>query len=411
MTVDGASVTEGFPHPTLIPITGEPTHATLKKLRMQLSANASSVHSVLGNGILGLLRLTLSEDAYNDRSDIPFIIPTNPGVFVHDRQATQHQINAAKDEHLELLRVWREYHATDKALRQQLLAAVPDMYYQSLCDEDTGYAAVTTLEILEHLQAEHGTINKTEIAANDRAMHAPYDPATPIQQFFKHIEACFQFAKAAKSEYTDEHVVNTAYETIYQTGLYNNACRRWLEEDEEDQTWGDFKTFFTKAQKALRTSQATTQSAGYHAANAVVSDRDIATMDALAYLAKAQDTDRNTVSTMSSSHEQLTHALTEALNKIAAQSADMLALQTKMLQSRGYGNSNSNGNNKRKPQGKPKGHTTKQFHNNNYCWTHGYHIHDSHTSASCRFPNEGHHKEASRANTMNGSVANKDLVM
>jgi hypothetical protein len=421
MTVDGSSVAEGFPHPTLTPIIGEPTHASIKTLKVELSANASSVDSILGNGILGLIRLTITEDAYNERSDIPFIVPENPGPFVRDPTATQHQITAAKEEHAELLRVWKEYQATDKALRQQLLAAVPDIYYQSLRDEDTGYAFVTTLDFIEHLQEEHGQIDPAEVAANDVALRAPFDPAMPIQQLFSRVEACIRLAKAAKAPYTDEHIVATAYNTIYQTGLYNSACRRWQEEDEDDQTWGDFKSFFTKAQKALRRSQATTQSAGYHAANSIVSDRDMATIDALAFLAKAQTSDRTTVSTISSTQEQLTYALTEALNKFTAQTADLQALHTKVHQLENKnngngngnrnGNGNSNGNNKRKQHGKPTVHTTKFFHNNNYCWTHGYHIHDSHTSVSCRFPSTGHQKEATRANTMQGSDKDKNLVM
>lgn len=383
MTVDG-TIAEGFPHPTLTPISGEPTHAKIKKLQVQFSANASSVQSLLGNGILGLISLTTSEDAYNARSDIPFIVPGNPGIFVHNPASTQFQLHEAKDAHKDQVRIWQEYQATNKALRQQLLAAVPKIYYQSLCDKDTGFAFVTTLEILEHLHTEYGQIDPSELAANDATLRAPYDPATPIQQLFSRIEACVQLAKSAKAPYTDEHIVATAYNIIYQTNLYNSACCHWQEEDEDDTTWGDFKRYFTKAQKNLRQSQATSQSAGYHAANSIVSDRDMATMDLLAYLAKAQTSDRSAVSTISSSQEQLTIALTEELNKISAQNSDIQALQSKMNQLTKGNNNSGNGHHKRKPYGRAPAHTTKLYHNNNYCWTHGYHIHDKHTSTSCR---------------------------
>jgi hypothetical protein len=38
----------------------------------------------------------------------------------------------------------------------------------------------------------------------------------------------------------------------------------------------------------------------------------------------------------------------------------------------------------------------------NYCWTHGYKIAKKHTSVNCRFPKNGHKREAIKINTMGG---------
>jgi hypothetical protein len=45
---------------------------------------------------------------------------------------------------------------------------------------------------------------------------------------------------------------------------------------------------------------------------------------------------------------------------------------------------------------------------NNYCWTHGYKVANTHTSLSCNFPKQGHTREATRANNMGGIQANKE---
>jgi hypothetical protein len=45
---------------------------------------------------------------------------------------------------------------------------------------------------------------------------------------------------------------------------------------------------------------------------------------------------------------------------------------------------------------------------NNYCWTHRYKVANTHTSLSCNFPKQGHKREATRANNMGGSQANKE---
>ena len=45
--------------------------------------------------------------------------------------------------------------------------------------------------------------------------------------------------------------------------------------------------------------------------------------------------------------------------------------------------------------------------NGNYCWTHGYRVRNQHTSATCQNKAPGHQDNATRANTMGGSEANK----
>jgi hypothetical protein len=45
---------------------------------------------------------------------------------------------------------------------------------------------------------------------------------------------------------------------------------------------------------------------------------------------------------------------------------------------------------------------------NNYCWTHGYKVGRTHTSLTCTTHNPGHKTEATRADSMGGSQANKE---
>jgi hypothetical protein len=45
---------------------------------------------------------------------------------------------------------------------------------------------------------------------------------------------------------------------------------------------------------------------------------------------------------------------------------------------------------------------------NNHCWTHGYKVANTHNSLSCNFPKHGHKREATRADNMGGSQANKE---
>jgi hypothetical protein len=44
----------------------------------------------------------------------------------------------------------------------------------------------------------------------------------------------------------------------------------------------------------------------------------------------------------------------------------------------------------------------------NYCWTHGYKVGKMHTSLTCNTPKLGHKTEATRADNMGGSQANRE---
>ena len=45
------------------------------------------------------------------------------------------------------------------------------------------------------------------------------------------------------------------------------------------------------------------------------------------------------------------------------------------------------------------------YENQNYCWTHGHHVEDDHTSATCTMPKPGHQFQATKMNTMGGTDA------
>ena len=74
--IDYAHTYFKYPIPTLI--TGEPTNKSLKRLKNELRANASSVDSNLG-GDHGYLGLVLTDIEYANVSATPFVAPPFPG--------------------------------------------------------------------------------------------------------------------------------------------------------------------------------------------------------------------------------------------------------------------------------------------------------------------------------------------
>jgi hypothetical protein len=129
--------------------------------------------------------------------------------------------------------------------------------------------------------------------------------------------------------------------------------------------------------------------AGYHSANAAVTQNEDkmaeATIGALANLATATAADRGVVA-----------ALTQANSRLAKQlednSSELRELKALL-------------NQERREKRCPRSFNPSA---SNYCWTHGYKVGKTHTSLTCNTPKPGHKTEATRANNMGGSQANKE---
>jgi hypothetical protein len=129
--------------------------------------------------------------------------------------------------------------------------------------------------------------------------------------------------------------------------------------------------------------------AGYHSANAAVGQTEDqlaeATIVALANLATATAADRGVVATLTEANARLVKQLEDNSNKLRELKA---LIKKERVEKRGQRSFNPSPN--------------------NYFWTHGYKVGNTHTSLSCNLPKQGHKREATRANNMGGSQANKE---
>ena len=149
------NITSAFPHPSLTPSALRPSYATLTVWQKELSGNAASVSSHLGDGRQGHLALTISEAKYLAiTNNVAFVPPLNPPLQPEQAAgATGPQITEANRMHLELKQTFNTYQAVDQALRNLLLAAVPHVYVNSLSHDITGFGNVSALTIMTSLWA------------------------------------------------------------------------------------------------------------------------------------------------------------------------------------------------------------------------------------------------------------------
>lgn len=395
-TID--SITGMFPHPTILQTHApnmEPTYDSLHAAITQLNANAASVPTSGGDGILGHLVLTLGAAGYTAISinNVPHDPPVPPpAIPVIPGNATAALISELRTQHNDEKRHYKTYYAVDAALKQQLLQATDERFVVSLKHRTYGFALVRTRTIIAHLYTTYGTITSEELTQNDELMRVPWEPTTPIEGLFEQIDDGSAYAISGGDPYTDKQLVRFGYNNIDSNGRMSLACRDWRQKPEIDRTWANFKTDFKRAHLDLRL-QTTSGSAGFqgHANHAATDDDDStagnqadATNAHLANLAEAQIANNAQVTTLTDTITQLQLQLHAATTAIAT------------LQ----------GTRRNNPQRDRRGAAPggdAPAAAQRYCWTHGGRVASTHTSQTCTNPAEGHQRQATFADRRGGS--------
>ena len=412
------SVTTTFPHQDITPIVGVPTFESINELVAILKANAASVQTENGGGQLGHLALCVSPAIYATLSNTPFTVPANPGAIcpVLPGNPTAAQLAAHSRRHIESLRLYRLYHTVQGALRQLLLAAVPDIYLRTLKNRHTGYTNVTTHQLISHLFTTYGRTTPMDLHANDIRFKAAYDTNQPFESFVQQIEDAMDFADAAGQAYTATQIVNNAYNIMFSTNMFVDTCREWRRRPVAEHTWANFKLEFAMAHTDLNNMRNTTQTAGFHQAHNAMAMETFAneTAEAFANLATATSADREMLRSLQATNQNLIQQLTvqtAELTQLRQQVQQFQAGLSNRTNNSNRGRNNRTTNNVTPPASTPTNPTQKRYANTNYCWTHGFDIDGRHDSNSCKNPAPGHQRAATKSNTMNGSDKGKDRVM
>lgn len=389
-----AKITALFPHEHLLATHApgaEPTYETLMPVITQLNANAASIPSSGGDGILGHLVLTIGTNAYTaiSQGNVPFVPPVNPGEYdppVAGTAAARADARSIHDDHAEK---HTTYYGTDSCLKQQLLACTANIHTKSLEHRVYGYARVTTRELIVHLQTAYGRITVNDLSANDERMCVPWNDTEPIENLFEQVDDGAAYAEAGGEPYTDLQLVRMAYKNVNATDRLHLACRDWRAKPDADKTWQNFKIEFKIAHLDARES-ATSGNHGYSANFASYTAEEEAIYAANEAANEAYHA--NLANTQSDTNAQIT-ALTA-----------QVTLLTQMVQAKGT--TPSMPPTKRNPAGNSKKRqadlNTKCNQEKRYCWSHGVMIAENHSSATCENTLPGHVKTATYDNRQGG---------
>jgi hypothetical protein len=270
-----------------------------------------------------------------------------------------------------------------QALKKQIISVFEPMYM-------VGFANISARYMLDHLFSTYGNITAVDLEINFEHMRRAWDPQRSVESLFKQIQDCADYSEAGGVLIGHPQQINVGYEKIFATGHFMSACRWWNEKHLIEKTWTQFKSHFAAARRQHKQMQGeSAATAGYHSANAAVGQTEDqlaeATIGALANLATATAADRGVVETLTEANARLVKQLEDNSNELRELKA---LIKKERVEKRGQHIFNSSPN--------------------NYCWTRGYKVGSTHTSLSCNLPKQGHKREATRANNMGGSQANKE---
>ena len=410
--------TNAFPN-QLTPIVGEPTYQTLKDLKDQLKANATSIPTTLGSGTHGYLGLILSPATYATISPTAFVEPAYPG----QHPAIPAGTNAANTSaiirrHTEDMRQWREFKNVSTALKNQLLSAVDDIYVCALRDRHVGYMNQSICNLLTHLFNNYCNITQLELEDNDTKMHALWDPNSPLDCLVQQLEDGQDYADDGGQPYMADQLLRITYTLIFKTWLYFKDCKAWNTKPNNEKTWTNFKAHFQCTQRLLCGQLHTTKQAGF-TSNLTIQNHPNNTQpppeyrDALLNLATSATADQELLTklatTVANINDHIHHLnkppIASVTNSDATNSTALSSITSSVtdLQQQVADLKWENDQLCQKQPQRPR----TRHDNGNYCWTHGYCVGNKHTSATCQNKAPGHQDNATHANTMGGSEANK----
>jgi hypothetical protein len=389
-------VIASLPHPVLPTVQGEPDYQTIHATRKSLQANSRAIDTHLGGGTLGHLGLIILDASYamiapaTDARPTLWIIPQVPGRAPSSTDGTAAQISAARHIWEEDVQTYRTYTSVQQALKKQIISVFEPMYLDVLNDNMVGFANISARDMLDHLFSTYANITAVDLEINFEHMRRAWDPQQPVESLFKKIQDCADDSEAGGVLIGHPQQINVGYAKIFATEHFMMACRRWNEKHLIEKTWTQFKSNFAAAHRQHKQMQGeSAATAGYHSANAAVRQTEDqlaeATIVALASLATATASDRGVVATLTEANARLVKQLEDNSDELRELKA---LIKKERVEKRGQRSFNP--------------------YPNNYCWTHGCKVGNTHTSLSGNLPKQGHKREATRANKMGGSQANNE---
>jgi hypothetical protein len=110
------------------------------------------------------------------------------------------------------------------------------MYLDVLNDDMVGEANISARSMLDHIFTTYGNITAVYLENNFEHMRRAWDPQQPVEYLFKKIQDCADYSDPGGVLIGHPQEINVGYATIFATGNFMSACRRWNEKHLAEKT-------------------------------------------------------------------------------------------------------------------------------------------------------------------------------
>jgi hypothetical protein len=230
---------------------------------------------------LGHLGLIISDASYAriapPTAEEPKLwVTTNaPGRAPATTDGAADQISAARHVWEEDVQTYRTYTSVHQALKKQIISVFEPMYLDILNDNMVGYSNISARDMLDHLFETYINITAVDIEINFEHMRRAWDHQQPVETLFKQIQDCADCLEAGGVLIGHPQNINVGYATIFATGHFMSACRRWNEKPAAEKTWTHFKSHIAAAHRQHKQMQGkSAATTGYHSTNAAMTQNE-----------------------------------------------------------------------------------------------------------------------------------------
>ena len=125
-----------FPHPVLAKIIGEPNLASITLQKSEHNGNLALIKSNLGDGLTGLMVLSMKPDIFKTIHPDAFKIPTNPGPAPHPTviaaASTATKISDIYKAYALESAIYADYVTAERISVKLALDSMSELYYKAL---------------------------------------------------------------------------------------------------------------------------------------------------------------------------------------------------------------------------------------------------------------------------------------
>lgn len=409
-TINIDYITTSFEYPVLTKIQGQPTYVTLKIIKDEMKANATSVSSDLGGGANGHLGLMLSPIEYSNVSLVPYVKSVHPGTLVIPLGSTQHESTRLREDFKEELRQYRECTQVEKALIKQLGTALPQMYLRGFRNAHTNTITTDIPTLLEHLFTTYGAVEPEELKEQEDILRQKvFNIGDPLIILFNEVEELQELATASGNPFSPVQQLTIGIQLIKNFNDFETGLTSWFDLPTIDKTWPRFKTHFESARASLRRVRGVTmRNTAYHQqANLITTQvlQEIRT-DHSRVIDELRNTGNTILQAMqvsqrySKDKENEPPVQQESANTVTGNSLQVDMLKTLQLMQKQIQDLQNNQQISSGDDGRKKRQPKQRVDTSEYCWTHGAW---GHKGKDCRRKATGHKDKATFANRMGGS--------